>query len=341
VRDKQALFVRVLKWLIPFLITGLAIWLLIANVDVNVLITAFRSFKLLQLLFALAMALISLGLRAFAWRIILKKQFLFKRLFFVMNAGYLMNNVFPFRLGEVGRALLLGNKNDKDIGSLEVFSSILVERIYDVFLAAIFFLGSIVIILRGGSIQMMAILLLFLAVITLILLSIAARNRERLIGKLKLSGEGRSKLYTSIISKLDSLLKGLSILNSPKLIMGSFGFLFLSWAFSLGQYYIIMQNVIPDGEIWWPILILSAGAFGIALPSAPAGLGVFEAAIVGAFALLGVESSVALAYALIIHGMQFFVSSGFGFVGLILEGQSLSTLFRRLFEHKRDQLQEL
>ena len=143
-----------------------------------------------------------------------------------------------------------------------------------------------------------------------------------------------------LVSKLDSLLKGLTILNSPKLILSSFGLLFLSWIFSLGQYYILMYNIIPGIKLWWPIFILSAGAFGIALPSAPAGLGVFEAAIVGAFALLGVESSKALAYALILHAMQFIVSSSFGFIGLVKEGHSFSTLFKRLFDHKLQQSRE-
>ena len=105
-----------------------------------------------------------------------------------MNAGYLMNNVFPFRLGEVGRALMLsGSHNDKEIGSMEIFSSILVERIYDIFLAAFFFLGSLLIVLRDDTLQSLAIILLCLTVVALFLLSAAARKRERLIGKLSLN----------------------------------------------------------------------------------------------------------------------------------------------------------
>ncbi|MCJ7694709.1 MAG: flippase-like domain-containing protein [Anaerolineaceae bacterium] len=315
--------------------------MLIANIDVNELVIAFRSINFFELLLALALALISLCLRVFSWRIILKKQFSFKRLFFVMNAGYLMNNVFPFRLGEIGRALLLGSRNDEEIGSLEVLSSVLVERIYDIFLAAFFFLGSLLIILREGSLQMIAILLLSLAVITLIMLSIAARKREAFISKLMLSLEKRPKILLFLVTKLDSLLKGLTILNKPNLILSSFGLLLLSWVFSLGQHYIIMQAIIPGYQGWWPVFILSSGAFGIAIPAAPAGIGVFEAAIVGAFALLGIESSIALAYALILHAMQFVISSGFGFIGLILEGQSISSLIKKTFELKRDQPQVL
>ncbi len=50
---------------------------------------------------------VSLFARVFAWYILLQKRVSFKDAFFALNAGYLLNNVFPFRLGEIGRALLL------------------------------------------------------------------------------------------------------------------------------------------------------------------------------------------------------------------------------------------
>ncbi len=48
-----------------------------------------------------------------------------------MSAGYLLNNIFPFRLGEIGRAILLDDPERSP--ALEVFSSILMERVFDVF----------------------------------------------------------------------------------------------------------------------------------------------------------------------------------------------------------------
>ena len=66
---------------------------------------------------------------------------------------------------------------------------------------------------------------------------------------------------------------------------------------------------------------------GIAVPSAPANLGTFEGSLVGGLSLLGISSSAALAYAVVMHFMQFIVTGVLGFIGLSRAGQSLSTLF--------------
>ena len=64
---------------------------------------------------------------------------------------------------------------------------------------------------------------------------------------------------------------------------------------------------------------------GVALPSAPAALGVFEASIVGALSILGVSAG-ALGFALLMHLFQFVITAILGIIGLIQEGRSISSL---------------
>ena len=74
---------------------------------------------------------------------------------------------------------------------------------------------------------------------------------------------------------------------------------------------------------------------GIALPSAPAALGVYEATIVGALVLLGIPASTGtgLAFAITLHAMQFVITAILGLIGLAQDGRSLAEL-GRLFERK-------
>jgi uncharacterized membrane protein YbhN (UPF0104 family) len=51
-----------------------------------------------------------LAVRALACRSLLSDQPRYRDVFFAVNEGYLLNNLLPFRLGEVGRAFLLGRK---------------------------------------------------------------------------------------------------------------------------------------------------------------------------------------------------------------------------------------
>jgi hypothetical protein len=94
-----------------------------------------------NLLLVLALFGLSLILRVICWFFLLEGKFSFSEAFFGMNAGYLLNNVLPFKLGEFGRAALLAGRGKS--GFLQVFASIVTERVLDFFLAAFFFLISL------------------------------------------------------------------------------------------------------------------------------------------------------------------------------------------------------
>jgi hypothetical protein len=69
-------------------------------------------------------------------------------------------------------------------------------------------------------------------------------------------------------------------------------------------------------------------ALGIAIPSAPAALGVFEAAITGAIVLLGGTTSSGFGYALIVHLINFVSVGFFGLWGLARQQESISSLLK-------------
>ena len=74
-------------------------------------------------------------------------------------------------------------------------------------------------------------------------------------------------------------------------------------------------------------------AFGIALPSSPGSIGVFEAAWVGALALCGADPTAALAFAITAHALSFTIASGCGLVALIREvprGEGITSRARSL-----------
>jgi hypothetical protein len=60
-------------------------------------------------------------------------------------------------------------------------------------------------------------------------------------------------------------------------------------------------------------------AFGIALPSSPGAVGIFEAAWVGALVLCGADPASALAFAVAAHALSFVITSGCGLVALVRE----------------------
>jgi hypothetical protein len=76
--------------------------------------------------------------------------------------------------------------------------------------------------------------------------------------------------------------------------------------------------------------ILGMISIGIAIPSAPAGLGVFEAAAVGAFSLLGLSTSTGLAIAFASHFISITFTGLIGMYGIFRDGESITGLYQHL-----------
>src|SRR5665811_419330 len=118
----------IVKWLVPIGVSSLSIYLLARQINPQDLVGALRSISLLPLLLSVFINIVGMLLRALAWNRILGKNFDYKTSFFAMSAGYLLNNILPFRLGEFGRAALLTGKDKNKAPFLQVFASIITER---------------------------------------------------------------------------------------------------------------------------------------------------------------------------------------------------------------------
>ena len=319
---------KVLRWIVPLLISGIAIWLVLRNIDLSLFAANLSRIHWQTYLFASILYFISFGLRAFCWYILLRRKVSYRDAFFTMGAGYLLNNIFPFRLGEIGRAVLLDDPEHTSI--LEVFSSVVVERIFDVFLAAVFILSVLPRILGGEFDQSLILIALFLALLGLIILFILAKFRIQLTGWLSRWGERSNFVKNWITPKVVHALEGFSVLTDPRAFLLAFGGLVLSWGFAFLQNFVIFRDLFTNPPFWWMVFVLSAGAFGAALPSAPAGIGVFEGVVIAAFALLGVGAEVAFTHAIVVHALVFIYANLIGLIGLRLRGEALVAFIQRV-----------
>jgi uncharacterized membrane protein YbhN (UPF0104 family) len=90
-----------------------------------------------------------------------------------------------------------------------------------------------------------------------------------------------------------------------------------------------MRAFFPEGKFLWATFALGVVALGVAAPSSPGALGVYELAVVGALALFGVDPAAALAYALTTHLTQYLITTVLGSIGLFRDGLTLTGVFQR------------
>jgi uncharacterized protein (TIRG00374 family) len=147
------------------------------------------------------------------------------------------------------------------------------------------------------------------------------------------------RLLNLLISLIQAIVDGFKTLRSPKYLLIGFIGILGSWMISFIQFSLLLNLMTGNSEWWWGIFANTALALGIALPSAPAGLGLYESAIVAGLKFFNISESLALVYALIMHITQFIVVGVLGLIAFIKSGQSIESLFNKLTKYK-DQMKQ-
>jgi uncharacterized protein (TIRG00374 family) len=322
------------RWLPGVVISLAAIAAILYKVDLHQTVQAIRSANYWLLLIVLGISLVWLMVRGLVWRTLLREKASFRDVFLTINEGYLLNNVLPFRLGELGRAFLLGRKTD--LGFMGVLPSIVVERIVDFAFAAAILIGSVPFVVGAAGAGRIAILVGGLMVVGLVVLYLLARNHEwalRLFDRLT----GRwPKLQKQGGQFLAPLFSGLTILTDTWLFLRAMLWMALDWAISIGQFYLTLRAFFPHPQLIWALFGLGVVAFGNAIPSLPGAIGIFEAALVGALTLVSGDQGTSLAVALVSHFYNYIVTGILGAYALSTEGETLMGVYRQIRHRQVD-----
>ncbi len=286
------------------------------------------------LLYGLGSELLWLVVRGFVWRTLLRNKASYQDAFIKVNEGYLLNNILPFRLGEIGRAFLLGRKANIDFW--QVVPSILIERALDLAFAAGIILSTLPFVIgipwaKQAAIITGAIVLLGLAGVYFL-----AHNRQRALVWIDRAGQRWPMVSRLAGRRVVAFFDGLEIIRDGRLFLSALGWEALDWLVAVLQYYLFMRAFLPSPNLLWVVFALGVGALGIAAPSSPGAVGVFEIAFVGALAVFGVDASTSTAIALSIHFTSYIATGLIGGFGLYKDGESLSSLYNRLGKMKSE-----
>ena len=280
------------------------------------------------LLLAVGLVFAWLGVRALLWRTLLQEKARYRDVFWTMNEGYLLNNVLPFRLGEVARAFLLSRK--APVGFWEVLSTIILERILDLTMAVGLLFTTLPFVVGGSNQFPIAFGVLVVVFIALFVLYLIARNRDWTINVINKITHRIPWVQRVTGKVLPAFMDGLAVLTDGRRFLKAVSLVILDWIIAILQYHVIILAFVPVAKLLWSSFTLAVTALGIAAPSSPGALGVLEAAVVGSLAVFGVDASAALAAAIFAHLLQYLVTGVLGVYALVIDGESLAGLYRRV-----------
>lgn len=325
---------KYLQWVISIAVSAIAFWLAFRGVQVAEVADTLRTANYFYVLPALVCIVVGLMARALSWQTILGRKVPFWRAFTALNEGYLLSNVLPFRLGELGRAYLVsrplkGVFDNRGLSTSQAFSSVIVERMIDLCMIVVLFATVLPLVAGLAWARAAAVLAVMISVAGMGGLFALTLNRALvlrfarwLMGHVRLPWFNAARWETRVVAFLD----GLAALRDWRRFALAALASATAWVSASLCAWILMFAFLPAPTLPMGFFVLVISGLGVALPSAPASMGVFEASVVLALSAFKVDGSVAFTFALIFHALNFGMTSVLGAAALGREGETLSHL---------------
>ena len=292
------------------LISILFIWLALRGLRLDEFWGAIQKANYWWLLPGIAVYFVGVWVRAWRWHYLLGpiKKIPTKTMFPITTIGYMGNNIYPARAGEVLRAVILKRKEGVSVSAS--LATIIVERIFDgvVMLAFVFVNLPELAKLTGssgfvGNIQQVAVIGtgIFLGALAVFLLAAMFPHKTAKIGLWMIERFTPKHLHEKIISIMNKFLNGLESLRSPFNVLMVFFTSVIIWLLETGKYWFVMHAF--DFSVSFFALMLMNGIVNLAttIPSAPGYIGTFDAPGIAVLTAYNVPQATAAGYTLTLH----------------------------------------
>jgi uncharacterized protein (TIRG00374 family) len=323
-------------WLIGLVVSvALLVWVL-HRINLREVWTDARHANGVLLALTIIVATITFPVRTIRWQLILRdangRRFPWMPLWHATTIGFMANNLLPARAGEVARAYVASRQLPLRFST--ALASLAVERVFDGFVL----LGLMAVAIAAPSFPAHALVggrsitaittsaaALFgaLFVVALVFVHRPApwlRLFERITRRLL-----PATLAGRLNQAAEGIVAGLAVLKSPARLSGVVFWSLVLWLKNAAAFAICFRAFGIDVPLEAALLLQAIIGFGVAIPASPSGVGIFEAATLVTLQLYGVDSNLAVSYALTYHLTTFLPITLLGF-------WSLSRLHLRLRE---------
>ncbi|MBK8985673.1 MAG: flippase-like domain-containing protein [Chloroflexi bacterium] len=314
------------------LISFVFLWLALRNLHLGEVVANLRGANYIWLLPTVLAYFVTIGLRAWRWQVVIApvKQIAWRRLSGVVVLGYLGNNIYPFRIGELLRVLALNRWEGVPVsGGL---ATLLVERVFDgLAVLALVFVALPLLDLPGIQVQALVVSasVLFFGLLALFVgLALQPDRAQRVV----VWGVNRfvpGRWREGVLGMSGRFLQGLAALRSGRGVTAVLLLSVLIWLVETAKYWFVMLAF--PFQVSFVALMLTNGIVNLAtiLPSTPGFVGTFDLPIIATLTFMGVDGALAAAYTVVVHTTFWLSSTVLGAVYMVLAGLRWSDLGQR------------
>jgi uncharacterized membrane protein YbhN (UPF0104 family) len=279
---------------------GVILWL-VATLDLHQVLLALAEVNFFWVGLGLMTVFLTVGIKSLRWKALLhSRQVTICGTVKALALGQLLNMIFPARLGDLGRVHLITQAGYPS--RAQALGTIALEKLWDIILLLGLVVGlyfwyplprwltlSARLVAASGAILLAGILILLLL------------RRHQASRWPLLSQWTESIRWQGSIRIAGRLLDGLSNLQRPRVMLAAAGWSLLAWFFAGMTNLVLLKAFGLSVSVGIAFFLLVVLHLGVAVPSMPGRIGVFEGLSLVVLALFGIEANVALAYGIILH----------------------------------------
>ena len=291
------------RFWIGILISAVFLYIAFRGQHLDQVVEALRYGNYWWLVPSVAVYFLGVGARTWRWHYMLRpmKPIPIRRLFPMVVIGYMGNNIYPARAGEVLRSYVLRRSTGIPISSS--LATVLIERLFDGLTMLLFVFLALPFFPLNESLRRFVIgfTILFLgALVAFLLLAARPEQAERLYGWV-IDRFVPTRWRVPVRDILNRFVGGLHSLRSGRDVATIFGTSVVLWLLETGKYWFVM-HAFPFTVSFFTLMLMN-GVVNLftTIPAAPGYVGTFDAPGIEILKNAGVDAEIASAYTLVLH----------------------------------------
>jgi len=260
------------------------------------------------LLPGVAVYFLAVWARTWRWHYLLRpvKRISLRNLFPVLVIGYMGNNVYPARAGEVIRAYVLKRKEDVNLSPS--LATIVVERIFDGVVMLFFVFVALPLTPLPAGFRQTVVLasLAFFGLLAVFFAVAAMPQRAQAIYGWAIERCLPQGLQGKVRGVLDHFLEGLHCLRRPGDVLMIFVTSVVIWLTETVKYWFVMHGFGFSVPFYALMLMAAVVNLATTVPSAPGYVGTFDGPGIAVLVGFGVAAATAAGYTLVLHAALWF-----------------------------------
>jgi len=319
---KEKLFLRLIG-------IGILLWIM-SRVDLFRCWDVIKGLDVIYFTVAMLISLPVLLIKAYRWKFILRLQdidYAFKEAFLSYLGSIYVGLITPGRIGEYAKTFYL--KQDKEVSTGRAFSSVLIDRLLDLFFLLLIVVAGLVIYYPPPLLKVIICLIMVIALV----LAVVLKDK---LGKIPclLFSVITSKKWKSLNLQIEDFLQGISEMQRWEFSFAIF-LTVISYGLFFMRCYLLALALSISIKFFTLVFFLSVVSLVVLIPISIAGLGTREGTLIFLFSQVSISQEAALSFSLLILLAVNLWAGTVGFVSWSIKPLPVAVLKKNFINSKK------